>query len=89
MLKSKILAYSYFVSAIPGCAQFIANAPLTSMLKILLDPIINHTIDGFAKVSATLLQDFMFFMLTLLPNIKSVQIQNNHNLNFWLTLCTK
>ena len=43
--------------------MLIANAPMTSIMKILSDPVINHIIGSSAKINkSTLLQDFLFFV---------------------------
>ena len=60
--------------------MFIANAQLTSMLKILSDPIINHTIRSSTintQVLATLLHDLLVFY-----HFATKSIQNNQNLQF-------
>ena len=49
-LKSKILVYSDFELA-------CANAPLTSMVKILSDPINNQTIGSSAQVNGSLVHN--------------------------------
>ncbi len=62
-LKSRILAFFLFCVSELCTMSYIANAPLTTMLTILSDPIINKKMHFYPNkhVLATLLQDFLFF----------------------------
>ncbi len=49
-LNPKLRLFQFYVSEL--CTiMYIANAPVTSMLKILSDPIINRTIGSSAKIN--------------------------------------
>ena len=71
IIKSKILAYSDF--ALASCTR-VANAPLTSMLKILPDPIINWHFCQNKQIIATLLLVFNQFATKSIQNNQKSKI---------------
>ncbi len=69
-----MLAYSNFVSAMFCTITCNANAPLSSILKMLLDLVIDHTISSFAneKILCNSASGFVLFFMTLLPNLYKI-----------------